>query len=173
MRIRWRALLLLTTLMSWRVSADDLLSRDVLDMFAEVLDRGYYGLRDEETAAFIIRDGNDRCVLWPATDEYHATRYRWPPPRGIVAIVHTHPLAMPRPSTADRATAIRLGIPVYSITLTSIYRADIFGIETSIVRGRRWFHDQNSQRGLCAFESRALQPTPPVKVERAAAVAPE
>ena len=84
-----------------------------------------------------------------------ATRYRWPPPRGVVAIVHTHPVSIPRPSAADKASAIRLGIPVYAITTANIYEANSFGESVAIVQGRRWFHDQNPTRHLCSFASRA------------------
>lgn len=135
------------------IAADDL-SPDVLDMFAEVLERGHYGLRDDETAAFIIRDenGSDRCMLWPPTAEHHMTRFRWPPPTGVVAIVHTHPVEFPSPSAADRVSAIRLGIPVYAITPSAIYKADAFGLTTAVTRKRRWFEERSSKRQLCSFD---------------------
>ena len=144
-----RALLLLAML----IAADDL-SSDRLDMFAEVLDHGVYGSRDDETAAFIIRrdDGSERCVLWPPTAEYHATHYLWPPPTGVVAIVHTHPFAMPRPSIGDKASAIRLGIPIYSITPANIYKADEFGLATAVVKDHRWFREHDSTRRLCRYQ---------------------
>ena len=144
------ALVLLTML----IAASGDLSTDRFDMFAEVLDRGVYGSREDEAAAFIVRrpDGGERCVLWPPTAEYHQTHYRWPPPAGVVAIVHTHPLAMPRPSGGDRASAIRLGIPVYSITPDNIYKTDEFGLPTAVVKNHRWFREHDSRRGLCAYQ---------------------
>jgi proteasome lid subunit RPN8/RPN11 len=143
------AALLLMTL----IAADDL-SPDVLDMFAEVLERGHYGLRDDETAAFIIRNenGGDRCMLWPPTAEHHMTRFKWPPPARVVAIVHTHPVELPRPSTADKASAIRLGIPVYAITPSAIYKADAFGMTTAVTKERRWFRERSSKRQLCSLD---------------------
>jgi proteasome lid subunit RPN8/RPN11 len=135
------------------IAADEL-SPDVLDMFAEVLGRGHYGLREEEAAAFIIRkeNGDARCMLWPPTAEYHKARFKWPPPSGVVAIVHTHPIDLPCLSTADKASAIRLGIPVYAITPSTIYKADAFGITTAVTRDRRWFRDHNSGRKLCSLD---------------------
>lgn len=135
------------------IAGDDLTS-DRLDMFAEVLEHGVYGSRDDEAAAFIVHrpDGSEQCLLWPPTAEYHATHHPWPPPSAVMAIVHTHPLALPLPSAADKASAIRLGIPIYSITPANIYKADEFGLATAVVKNHRWFREHDSTRGLCAYQ---------------------
>lgn len=114
----------------------------VVDMFAEVLQR-QPGV-DTESAAFIVRDedGDYRCVLWPNTAEYHRAHYAFKPPLGMVAIVHTHPLDLPEVSPGDRATAMRLRIPIYAITARSISEADVFGHARMVTKNTRWFLDR-------------------------------
>jgi hypothetical protein len=129
---RWGILVLLVLTLS--ATFDTALAGDlvddpaVLDMFADVLNHVRFGM-DTENAAFIVRekDGTHQCVFWPNTAEYRQSHYQGPPPAGVVAIVHTHPYSLPVVSSGDRATAMRLGIPVYAITARSIYEADALG----------------------------------------------
>ena len=141
MRGQTWVVLVLVTLVSPRVGADDLVS-DVrtLTIFADVLRRGLFGLRDEESAAFIVRepDGTCGCRLWPSSGDFRAAHYRAAMPDDVIAIVHTHPVSLPFPSPQDRVTARRLGIPIYAVTFGSIYKATADGETELIMRGARW-----------------------------------
>lgn len=122
-------------------AADDFASDpSVLAIFANIIRRGSFGMGDLEAAAFVVRkrDGSYGCLLWPSNGEFRAAHYPSPPPSGAVAIVHTHPLSLPFPSPQDRQTAKHLGIPIYALTFTSIYKADISGEVVLIDRSRRW-----------------------------------
>jgi hypothetical protein len=135
------------------VFATDLMKEPrVVDMFSDVLLRSINGPPDAEAAAFIVRDadGSTRCVLWPSTGEYHAVHYRSAAPAGIVAIVHTHPRGLPVVSPDDRMTAIRLGIPVYAITLRTIYEADADGNVIAVAPNANWSGKDRTAR-LCSL----------------------
>jgi hypothetical protein len=150
MRTICRASILVVLFVAGRVSADELLADpDVIRIFGEVLRRGQFGFRDTESAAFIVAqpDGSHRCVPWPETAQYHATRYRRPLPPGVVAIVHTHPPELPRVSGGDIATAVQLRVPVFAITLYTISVAETTGRAARIVRHERWMPERSS---LCS-----------------------
>lgn len=152
--LRASAFLLLFALVSVNASAGELLmTAGMLNIFAEVLRLGDFGLRDVETAAFVVREENGgyRCELWPPTNQFRAAKFTWNPPPNAVAIVHTHPAAMPRSSNGDRATAIRLAIPVYSLTVANIYVVDALGVSKPLIRNHHWFEDENWRAGACAL----------------------
>lgn len=114
-----------------------------LDMFSRVLRLGLFGFRDEESAAFIVKRNDQlQCIIWPPTNEFHRASYRQALPEGVVAIVHTHPMSSPRPSSVDRETAQRLGIPIYAINLANIYQVDALGRVIAHVRNRQWARDR-------------------------------
>jgi hypothetical protein len=163
MRSRWRAVLILVAFAATRVSGDELLSdRRVLEIFKDVLRRGSFGLRDEESAAFVIRrkDGSYGCLLWPATAEFRKARYRMPLPRGAVAIVHTHPVSIPWPSSQDRRTAQVLRIPVYALTFANVYKADIDGQSIAVVHRDRW-SGPDATMPVCSLTDDPLPLPPP------------
>ncbi len=146
MRTHWRTAVLLIALVAINASADELaFTKGMLDIFTDVLRQGFFGMKDVEAAAFVVRDrdGNYRCELWPPTNEFHAQRFPWTLPPHVVAIVHTHPPSVPRSSAADRATAIRLAIPVYSLTLANIYVVDSLGVSKPLIRNQHWFEGQS------------------------------
>jgi hypothetical protein len=50
-----------------------------------------------------------------------------------MAIVHTHPAVVdPRPSDTDRATATRLGVAVYTVSRSGIWKAEPGGAVTRV-----------------------------------------
>jgi hypothetical protein len=167
MRTHWpAAFVFLLALVAVNASAGELLmTAGVLNIFADVLRRGEFGLRDVETAAFVVRDedGGYRCELWPPTNQFRAAKFTWNPPPNVVAIVHTHPASMPKSSNGDRETAIRLAIPVYSLTLANIYVVDSLGVSKPLVRNRHWFVDKDWRSGMCALirPTDLLPPKPP------------
>jgi|GEM_PF-2019504 len=95
-------------------------------IFARLLVQGHYGGSHIEQAAFLLRDERGRLVAvdWPATGETDSAAWAGPLPAGVVAIAHTHPNWLPRPSRIDRATARRTRVPVYVITRTEIWKTD-------------------------------------------------
>jgi hypothetical protein len=128
----------------------------VLDMFAEVQQRGRFG-KETESAAFIVRDenGEHRCFFWPNTFEYHRTHYPGPPPAGVVAIVHTHPYDLPLVSPGDQVTAAHFRIPVYAITVRSISEADALGRVIVVTKNHQWLRDRRRGR-FCSSNSQPV-----------------
>ena len=71
-----------------------------------------------ERAAFVVRgdDGALRLIEWPFRREFRRARWEGAAPEGTIAIVHTHPRELPRPSMGDHAEARRIGLPIYVLT---------------------------------------------------------
>jgi proteasome lid subunit RPN8/RPN11 len=89
----------------------------VVRCFTSLLADAGGGWRDDERGAFLIREGGRfRCQKWPAHFGFHRADWHGRIPDGAVAIVHTHPRALPRPSARDAALAQRLAAPVIVIT---------------------------------------------------------
>jgi hypothetical protein len=136
-------------------SADEIASSpQIIAMFAEILRNGSYGLSDYESAAFVLRngDGSFGCMAWPETQRFRETRYPGERPRGVVAIVHTHPLRMPLPSLNDRWCAKHFNIPIYAISRLSIYKADVDGTAIRIAQNIQWWtYPAVSTRRLCPY----------------------
>lgn len=93
-------------------------NRNVSDGFASLVARSGYGRSAYESAAFLVMDdaNNWRLVPWPATNLFHAQRWKGAVPRGTVAIVHTHPAHLPDASRHDMDEARRTGIPIFVLT---------------------------------------------------------
>jgi hypothetical protein len=83
-----------------------------------LLKDAHYGFAASEEAMFIVRDGAGvlSFVRWMATGSPRHAEWSGPVPAGVIAIVHTHPNAMPRPSAADVHTSLRTRLPVYVVT---------------------------------------------------------
>jgi len=98
----------------------------VMNAFAQLLKRGEGILGKVEAAAFLVRDddGSLMMVLWPRTEFSRKETFRGAIPPGTVAIVHTHPPMMERPSRGDLAEAKRLGLPIYVVTFWQVWVAD-------------------------------------------------
>jgi hypothetical protein len=81
---------------------------------------------DYERAAFIFRgaDGELSLVNWSEDHLFRQARWTGRIPENVVAVVHTHPLRMPRPSLNDIAESQRTGLPFYVVTRMSLCRAD-------------------------------------------------
>ena len=94
-----------------------------------------------ERAAFVIQnpDGSIACQCWPSKHSYLAETFNGFMPPNTIAIVHTHPIAYPKPSEQDRMEATRLGIPIYVLTIEGVYKA-VPGAEmaTTIVKRQAW-----------------------------------
>lgn len=98
----------------------------VMNAFAELLKRGEGILGRLEAAAFLVRDddGSSRMIMWPQTEFSRKETFRGVIPPGTVAIVHTHPPTMERPSRGDLAEAKRLGLPIYVVSFWQVWVAD-------------------------------------------------
>lgn len=105
----------------------------------QLVARSGFGRMDVEVAAFLVRsDGELSLVPWASTRRFREQQFRGVIPRGTIAIVHTHPLALPDPSAGDRGEAERLGLPIVVLTPRSITIARPSGADEAIVRGRFW-----------------------------------
>lgn len=90
---------------------------------------------DYERAAFVIRDrdGALRLIEWPFRREFRRARWDGAAPTGTIAIVHTHPRALPMPSRGDHAEARRIGLPIYVLTRSGV---SVANAESGIGRQR-------------------------------------
>jgi hypothetical protein len=116
--------------------------------FADVLRAAKLGITPLETAAFIEQrdDGSLVCELWPASHADHEASFRGAIPPGTVAIVHTHPLDWPLPSTHDTQESARLRIPIYVLTLRDVYKViPHSSTPAAIVRDRLWMPESGDQ----------------------------
>ena len=108
-----------------------------------------------ERAAFIIQnpDGSIACQCWPSKHSYLAETFNGFVPARTIAIVHTHPVAYPRPSEQDKLEATRLGIPIYVLSIEGVYKA-VPGAEreTTIVKHQAWLRQvpNKAPSGLAA-----------------------
>ena len=94
----------------------------VRQLFADLIAQSGHGRLPMERAAFLrlMPDGTYEHVPWPFSATYQSARFTGTVPNRTVAIVHTHPLRMPRPSSHDRELAQRLGLPIVVITPRSL-----------------------------------------------------
>jgi hypothetical protein len=98
-----------------------------------------YGYTPRERAAWVVPDdaGGVRWVSWPNGRRFLAAQWNGPIPSRAVAIVHTHPsMVDPKPSEQDIETARRLGVPVYTVSRSGIWKAvpdgSVVSVETSL-----------------------------------------
>jgi proteasome lid subunit RPN8/RPN11 len=90
-----------------------------------------YGQSSFERAAFVMRgaDGQHSFLPWNDQHAFCTASYSGVPPRGAVAIIHTHPNSTPYPSDGDERLALRTGLPVYVLTRTMVCRTTGHGVE--------------------------------------------
>ena len=100
-----------------------------------------FGLDRSERAAWVVRSpgGSLAWHPWPWDRRYLQSRWLGPTPEGAFAIVHTHPTVVdPRPSPTDRDTAERLGVAVYTVSRSGIWRAEPDGAVTRVGDENWW-----------------------------------
>lgn len=98
---------------------------------------GGYHLR--ERAAFLVADrGGYRCVLWPYHTAVQGEVFRGRIPSRAVAVVHTHPNSIPRPSPEDWLEARRLGLPFIVVSARNIYAVTRTGQVAAVVENEWW-----------------------------------
>ena len=97
-----------------------------------------YGFSHMEEAAFVVAapDGTLSLLRWPATATHDRSFWKGAFPSNAVAIVHTHPNSMPKPSPLDARTAIETGLPVYVMTRSGIVKT--LGGITEVVINKPW-----------------------------------
>ena len=99
---------------------------------------------DVEAAAFLVRaeDGSMSTIVWDATTAHRQQNWSGRIPAGTVAIVHTHPARLERPSTGDVTQALRLRMPIYVLTRSAIRAIDgRTGEQVALVKGQFWVRD--------------------------------
>ena len=102
----------------------------------ELLKTANYGQSSKEHAAFLVLDGDGemQLVQWPWEAESLRASYKGAIPAGTVAIAHTHPNGLPNPSPGDKALALKLALPLYVLTRSSITMTE-GGRTELVVRG--------------------------------------
>lgn len=98
-------------------------SQIVVLAFATLLGNAHSGFSRMEMAAFIVRDASGALtiVAWPPNGIPDSAMWAGPIPDGAIAIAHTHPNWLPRPSTVDIKTARTVKMPVYVITRMQVW----------------------------------------------------
>ena len=123
-----RAWLLFAILIAVPAFGDDIIFDSVIGRmcFRDLLrDSGWSLNGPFERAAWVVQqvDGSIACQCWPSKHSYLSESFNGPKPPNTIAIVHTHPVAFPKPSNQDQLEATRLGIPIYVITIKGVYKA--------------------------------------------------
>lgn len=112
---------------------------------------GYGNDRSEHAAWIVAGSGGPAWRSWPCDRRYLQSRWVGPTPPGAIAIVHTHPAVVnPLPSPQDRATAARLGLAVYTVSRSGIWKVEPGGAVTR-VRDEHWL--DGCGRGSACRES--------------------
>jgi hypothetical protein len=152
-----RRVLFLLALVSWADSsaADgfDLHRLDDPSLVAALQHVAWLGLRrpdgNTEVAAFLVEhEGGVECVLWPHTMSFKSATFAGAPPRGTIAIVHTHPPTIPEPSAGDVARARQLGLASYVVTRWEVHVIDpASGQVLTLLRRQDWL--RNGSRSAC------------------------
>ena len=156
-----RAVLLLLLLLAAapaRARADAFLD----ESFVRLLALAGRGLSTREEAAWLVRgdDGRDALVHWPSSTRRRGLSWRRRPPAGALALLHTHPAdGNPRPSERDRWAAHQLGVPVYTVSVWGVFRADPDGAVVAVA----------SPSWRPSIDWRAAAVTPPAPGEALAA----
>jgi len=111
----------------------------VLSEFALEILKQAGPVEELEVAAFIMRsdDGTLSLRSWPNQRRFRTAQWSGPLPPAAIAIIHSHPVTMPLPSTMDRREAERLRIPIYAVSRGSLCKADIRGEVQCAILSRR------------------------------------
>lgn len=112
----------------------------IIVAFAELVARSGYGRFDIEQAAFVrlLPDGTFAAHPWPSHRGFQRATFTGAIPEGTVAIAHTHPLGIPRPSRHDLELAARLGIAVLVLTPRDITLVGPDGAIVTLLRNKPW-----------------------------------
>jgi proteasome lid subunit RPN8/RPN11 len=112
------------------------LSMNQIDSLALQLVQESRGAEDEEAAAFVVREASGSLTLvpWPRDGAFRSAHWVGLIPRHTVAVIHTHPWRVPRPSNHDKEEARRLRLPFYVASRTQLCVAEANGH----VRCRNW-----------------------------------
>lgn len=107
---------------------------------AELLRPAGGGYRLTERAAFLVAadQGGYGCLLWPYHTAVQREVFRGRIPPRTIAVVHTHPNAIPRPSAGDRRESQRLGLPFIVVSARHIYAVKPTGEVAAIVENEWW-----------------------------------
>jgi len=112
----------------------------VLAYLADLLKLAGGGYRLVERAAFLVAadEGGYRCLLWPHRTPVQGEVFRGTIPPRTIAVMHTHPNAMPRPSTEDQIESRRLSIPFLVASARHVYAISRTGEVASVVQNTWW-----------------------------------
>lgn len=112
----------------------------IVEAFAKLVARSGYGRFDIEQAAFVrlLPDGTFAARVWPSHRGFQRATFTGAIPEGTVAIAHTHPLGIPRPSRHDLELAARLGIAVLVLTPRNITLVRPDGAIVTLLRNKPW-----------------------------------
>ena len=112
---------------------------------------GYGADRSEHASWVVAGSGGTAWRAWPWDRRYLQSRWVGPTPPGAIAIVHTHPAVVdPHPSFEDGKTAARLGLAVYTVSRSGIWKVEPGGAVTR-VRDEHWW--DGCGRGSACRES--------------------
>jgi hypothetical protein len=119
----------------------------MVEAFADLVARSGYGRFTIELAAFVrlLPDGRFVSELWPSERGFQQASFTGRIPNGTVAIAHTHPLRIPRPSRHDVELAKRLGIAVLVLTPRNITVVQPDGSVETLLHDRSWLPSRVSR----------------------------
>lgn len=115
---------MLALLLATLVSCGDLCRAEAVVHYADLLAAGGYGRLPVEQAGFLVRERDGTLTFAPwQRGEFQRARFAGAIPRGTIAVVHTHPRRLSRPSRGDLDQARHLGIPLLVVTPDAVTAA--------------------------------------------------
>ncbi len=123
----------------------DVRTRGMRSYFYDLWKETKYGKSTNqiERAAWIIRNSSGQYdfVRWPNLEKGRQEKWRGALPLNVVGLVHTHPVSVdPRPSTYDVRLAVKMGIPIYTVSRDAIWKVSP-DREITLEASRGWFRD--------------------------------
>lgn len=110
----------------------------VHDCFANILRRGL-GRHEVESAAWVVlKFDHYECIAWSSTGYRSEVTFHGEMPIGVVAVVHSHPPSVPKPSLKDLETARQLSVPIFAVTPLAVWVADPDAGILPIVQNMAW-----------------------------------
>lgn len=132
----------------------------LMSAFAQLVKRSDGILGRTEAASFLVRndDGSMVMLFWPRVQFSRKETFRGAIPPGTIAIAHTHPHNMARPSRGDHTEAVRLGLPIYAVSLVEVWAADPGSVRPiQVVARGSWL--RRASQSACQIAVTELQPT--------------
>jgi hypothetical protein len=121
--MRWTELLWMVAAVPLFLPVVSVMASSIQGLALQLFEQSGDAEHEGERAAFVVLGPGGRLELipWPAPPRnIRSVNWTGAMPAGVVAVMHTHPSTVPRPSGQDLAEARRLSLPFYVVSRTSL-----------------------------------------------------